>query len=221
MGFIRAWLRGNAFVDHNPAFAQLFSLATIRNVVEFGLGDGTEYFLNNAEWVKSMEIASQRSGAASKLWIEKCREKYKTFSNWRPEFMVCDDLIEAADILALQQKIHPAMVDKSYLQSLAKLVDDTLSDKNYDLGFVDYGLHVRGDLVNLLIGRVPIVAAHDTNMTPEVYGWNIIKDRPDYLKVHYYKGQGTTFWIHRDQRSLAEALCKQSGFSLSTSAKIE
>lgn len=206
MGFIRAWLRGNAFLDHRKPFERLFAGGPIQSVVEFGLGDGTQFFLERADRVKSVEVVSPRLGAAAKDWFLKCQEKYRTYANWESSFIICDDLLKTADIRALEQKIDPATVDGAYLSSLTKIVDDALGGQSFDLGFVDYGLHLRGDLVNALFGRVPVIVAHDTNTTPEIYGWNKIKVPADYVRVHYQKGQGTTFWIRKDRADLIKAM---------------
>jgi len=206
VGFLRAWIRGNAFLDHLKPFGRLFSATAIQNVIEFGLGDGTRFFLEHAAQVKSVEIVTQRSAADGTKWFAKCREQYRAFPNWHPVFMVCDDFLEAADRCAIERRLYPATIDDRYLKSLSGIVSDVIKDASYDLGFVDYGLHIRGDLVNCLFGRTRIIVAHDTNSPAEIYGRDKIIDHPDYVKVRYSKGQGTTFWFHRDRMQLAEVI---------------
>lgn len=51
----------------------------IESILEMGVGDGTEFLLDNCSNVTSFEIID--SGVNS-FWYNRCKEKYKDRENW-------------------------------------------------------------------------------------------------------------------------------------------
>lgn len=167
----------NAFTDWQPTMQSMIERYKPKRVFEFGMGDGTQFLLDNFDYVYSFELLCNPE---LKDWYPNMVERYKNNSKWHTMFMNCDDEINFGLRMQLSK----------YLK-LAKP----------DLVFVDPGVHFRGDLVNLAIkGGYPIVMAHDTRCgfdENDIYGWNKIKAE-GYTKEEVYTGQGTTAWIRND-----------------------
>jgi hypothetical protein len=82
---------------------------------------------------------------------------------------------------------------------LQLILDKALSYGPFDLAFVDYGIHLRADMVNMLFNKINIIAAHDTNVSPDIYGGNRIVIPLNYTKIVFNEEYlGTTFWIKND-----------------------
>lgn len=196
----------NAFIDHEPAFRALFAHRKFAHVLEFGLGEGTRFFLEHAQQVHSVELViTDNPESSTHEWFDLCRKKFADYTNWKAENHLCSEAITQANAAVLEAHDYPGGSGKAYYSDLAQIVENALKASPVDLAFVDPAVHMRGDIVNLLLGRVDVVVAHDTNCTPEIYGWNIVKTPANTTRLHYAKGQGTTFWI-RDNKELVEAL---------------
>ncbi|MDH5298166.1 MAG: hypothetical protein OEV91_04035 [Desulfobulbaceae bacterium] len=193
-GFLRG-KKKNVFTDHGQYFSKLFAVIPVKNFLEFGLGEGTRFFLDNCQRVMSVELATGPMHSPSSLWFEKCQNMYANYQSWTPLYHECGDSLSKADQIARVEKIHPATKDGDYLHELRDLVDTIFAENSFDLAFVDCGIHTRGDIVNLLFDKVDIIAAHDFNDSPEVYGWDIIKVPSNYKMVRFSKGQGTVFLV--------------------------
>jgi hypothetical protein len=177
----------NNFTDWKPAFKALFSIIKINRLIELGMGKGTKLFIDNCDYVKSVELAATQN---HKDWYKKCIQEYSQ-KNWHHE------LFETKD---------------DYSRELANKINKVYSEK-YDLVFIDPGIHCRAKLVNLAFGKIPIIVTHDTNFGYEDYEWGLLESPKDYTKVIYTAGQGTSFWI-RDKK-LAKKFQKEIDRELS------
>lgn len=160
----------NGWIDWQGPIESIFNKYQINNVLEFGLGEGTRFFLDRAK-TKSVEFMAQPSHHE---WMEKCKEDFKDRKNWELE------AIETTD---------------SFNDTVKKAVERNL--KGYDFAFVDCGIHCRTDILNMLFGHVPIIAAHDTSFGHEDYGWNNIQGE-GYERMDFPEGQGTSVWVKKE-----------------------
>jgi hypothetical protein len=199
--------------DHVRHFEKFFQFYTPDHFVELGLGTGTQYFLGKCKKVVSIELAVDANSVA---WLKKCQSYYKNNNRWS-----CYNLdLQNQQILmngqvAAHQKDDPTKIE-GYLQEVDALTEEILSisqsallTSQIDIIFVDCGFAPRADLVNSLFNKVPIIVAHDTNLSNRFahgYGWTRIQHPRNYSKVHFSEGQGLTFYIHESKKELIEAL---------------
>lgn len=189
--------------DHLFAHGLLFNKYKIKSLIEFGLGEGTKFFLDRMERVVSVELYTKDHALADQLkisnnhWMNMLSQKFSSYENWEIIPYECgEDILRAEHNVtghgSVKRGDNPP--DDEYKKEIKALIDK-LFLKQYDYAFVDAGVHLRGDIVNELFGRVKIIGAHDTN-TKSIYGYNRVVCPDDY-KVEQGKkcGEGITFWI--------------------------
>jgi hypothetical protein len=179
-----------------PSFINLYAKYSINRVLEFGEGDGTRFLLDNSDFVCSVEAIAY---PYHKEWLYKCASMYKNEivnKNWiQLPFMCSEELIKIDQMC--QKGIQSEF--SSYSGELQLILDKALSYGPFDLAFVDYGIHLRADMVNMLFNKINIIAAHDTNVSPDIYGGNRIVIPLNYTKIVFNEEYlGTTFWIKND-----------------------
>lgn len=215
------------YTDHIPHFKRIFQKIPPRTLIEFGVGFSTKYFLDHAQKVVSVELLTDGIGLD---WIMDCVELYKEYHNWIPigyfsgeEFQYRNrnyryglDLnvlpfryigIESVRKAAIYQPAHCrsyASIDASYLDDMNGFLEYLVeSDTEMDIAFVDAGLCLRGDLVQLLFHKVPIILAHDispmeTRMFQDVYGYGRIEVPENYQEIYLPYGMGTCVWVKKE-----------------------
>jgi hypothetical protein len=193
--------------DWHFYFAEIFKNKKISSMLEFGLGVGTEYLLDNCEKVTSVELSA---GDYNKEWHDQTVKKLKDYKNWDCVYVDLTQDIKDANQRA--QKLRFPLEDTKYLKSLKSITDKFLENKKYDFIFVDAGIHTRGDLVNLSFDKADIIAAHDTSrktyrVLENIYGYNIVNVPENYTEIHYEcTYMGTTLWIKNDLPDLIELM---------------
>ena len=190
-------------LDHHQAFEVLFQCCQIDKFFEFGLGAGTEYFLKHCHHVTSVELAIDNNTK----WFDRCKSGYRNYNNWDTHFYILPDNIckaEHAIRLGTSQTVYNTAY--TYLEDLQKVICQFVPSENFDLVFVDAGIHLRADIVNILFGRVKIIVAHDTKQLPDYYGWNRINIPHDYKRIDFPTHAGVTFWIYHTQSEVIHHL---------------
>ncbi|MCH9617433.1 MAG: hypothetical protein SP4CHLAM5_07220 [Chlamydiia bacterium] len=198
--------------DHVEPFSKFFMLYKPKNIVELGLGFGTVNFIRNCDKVLSLELVVPRFGMK---WFNECTQCYKDFDTWQGSTIdICENLVllEGQRVSYLFE--NPSKID-FYLEEINNLSNLILGKGNMLLSeeieviFIDSGFICRADLVNAFFGKVPIIVAHDTNSTNgfyKGYGYSRITVPEDYERIHFSKGQGTTFFIRKDYQNLIHSL---------------
>ncbi len=206
-----SFLSPNAYTDHLPIFKKIIASYPINSFLEFGLGDATAFFLDNCGSVMSIEIITKKNEVAAKAWFNRCLKRFKAYNNWNALLYHCNKPINEAEALIYQVK-DPVIASLDYLAEIADLVNSIFVDQQFDIAFVDPGIHLRGEIVNALFGKVKIIVAHDTNTQfpahKVYYGWNKINFPDNYEKIEFKKGSGTTVWIDKELKNLIHALNK-------------
>lgn len=191
--------------DWVESFETIFDTIKIDNMLEFGLGVGTEFLCDNCKTVTSVELSL---GDYNKQWTDKTKDLLKNYKNWKLHYIELPEQIKKSNKDAIEQK-YP-IKDISYLPVLKNIIDPFLNDIFYDMIFVDAGIHNRGDIVNFCFNKAKIIAAHDTcrkgNVIENIYGYNIVKCPDNYHEIHISRGLGTTFWIQKNCYFLIEKL---------------
>lgn len=191
--------------DWHHYFEIIFKNYKVGRMLEFGLGNGTEYLLDHCGEVMSVEISL---GEFNKSWYDKCLEKYTRYKNWKPVYVEAGDGIKSAHAEA--NKTGYPIQETRHLKELSEIVGKT--GGGWDLIFVDAGICNRGDIVNLVMGKAPVILAHDSTrdvrrVKKNVYGYNIVEVPGNYEEIHFEDTFcGTTVWVDRTLDGLRSAL---------------
>lgn len=95
-----------------------------------------------------------------------------------------------------------------HLQEYETIVSNLLEKNDFDVVFVDVGIHNRGDIVNIFLNKnIKVVFAHDTSrdanrILKNIYGYNIVSNE-DYKEIHFEDTyMGTTFWVLKSEEEI-------------------
>lgn len=203
------------YTEHVRHFKRAFNKTEVRTLLEFGVGFSTKYFIDNCEDVVSVEFVTPGSGPE---WLKYCIELYRNIPNWIPiayfagngldtswapyKYMGAESVYKAAAYQPVYYKSY-ALIDASFLDDLRQFVNQQVAVKDVDMAFVDAGVCIRGDLVQVLFNRVPIIVAHDiapkaTRHLDDVYGYGRLVIPDNYEEIHVPFGMGTAFWVKKE-----------------------
>jgi hypothetical protein len=199
----------HSWSNHVGAFQKLFQFRKINTFLEFGMGKGTKYFIDNCDKVISIELIGATYAQKTLPYTLKTVEMFWHHANWHPHLLRCSPLMNHYDEIAWK-KLDPRENLDAYLKEVEAICTWALSKKSVDLVFVDQGLYPRGDFVNALFGKVNIIVAHDTgpHMNRNFYGYHHVKVDPNYVEITYKKDAWTTFWVKKDDKELIQYLQK-------------
>lgn len=148
------------------------------NILEFGLGEGTNYLIKNFNKVFSYELMDDRS------WFDKTVNILKENNNWGYKFIHFSEFgfLENSPILP---------------EKLLEDIDNIITSETFDVIFMDGGYHNRGDIVNYIINKFypKYVIIHDTNFAYKADGYDRIILPENYVTKTYSFGEGTTIFI--------------------------
>jgi hypothetical protein len=211
------WLTsGSRYTEHIRHFKKLFSAMRVRGFVEFGCGFSTKYFIDNCKQVTSVEFVTPGTGPE---WLQYCIKLYKKYPRWKPiafftgngldtswapyKYMGKESVYKACSYQPIHRKSY-APIDPSFLDDLHRFMKKTIG-KDVDVAFVDAGVCIRGDLVQTLFNKVPIIVAHDIvekekRLIDDVYGYGRVQVPSNYVEIHVPSGMGTAVWIQKDAK---------------------
>jgi hypothetical protein len=94
-------------------------------------------------------------------------------------------------------------IDPSFLDDLQNFIDYEVEIENVDVAFVDAVLCIRGDLVQALFDRVPIIFAHDIapleiRLFNDVYEYGRVCVPDNYQEIYLPFGIGTAVWVKKE-----------------------
>ncbi len=149
------------------------------NILEFGLGAGTKYLLDNFNFVFSYELIDSRDHTLIS-WYEHSVDEYKDYTNWKSEVVFWKDV----NFKDYDPNISPLVLAR---------IDELFETYNFDCVLVDGGYHVRGDIANYILNKfhTKFVIIHDTNYNYEVDGYERIILPENYETIKYTIGEGT------------------------------
>lgn len=203
------------YTDHIPVFQAIFSQMDVRTFLEFGVGFSTKYFLDHCKQVISVEFVTNGCGPD---WIKSCMSLYHDIPNWiampyfsdyreDPEwaknaYFGTDEVFKAGSYQCGTHKSY-ANIDYFYLLELDAFISGLTKQHQIDVAFVDPGIYLRGDLVQLLFDKVPLILAHDTvcrHQYMDVYGYSRIETPDNYEEIFIPTKQGVSVWIRKEER---------------------
>lgn len=203
--------------DHIPHFKRLFKIMKVRGFLELGCGYSTKYFMDNSQMVTSIEFMTP---GTSDVAYNECLLLYKDCTNWLPLAYKGSNSFNNA--CAYQCATHKdyALIDPTYIKEMDQYFGQQIetahiNGNDIDVAFVNPGVFIRGDMVNLLLAaKIPVIVAHDTlndvgaNADSGIYAWFKIKTTPDYEKIFIPFEGGTTFWIHKKYSKIIKSMKK-------------
>ena len=194
--------------DYVESHNRLLDLVPNNRMVEFGLGEGTQYFLNRFNKVVSVEFFSPDQNIASKYrisndyWMDHFKKEFSSYSNWEVVGIpLGEEILKAEeDITGVGELPRGSDPRNDYKTELHALLDEFFSKQEpFDFAFVDAGIHLRGDIVNYLFGKVLVISAHDFKDAEKVYGYHRIVVPDSYRQEDGERSaEGTMFWISKE-----------------------
>lgn len=97
----------DAAQDWSKYFKLVFDTIKVDKLLEFGLGNGTEFLLDNCGKVVSLEISL---GDYNKSWHDMCLDKYKDYKNWESIYVDAPKEVVKSNEIA-QSKRYPIDYD--------------------------------------------------------------------------------------------------------------
>lgn len=205
--------------DSNPItdFRDYLQKYKVKTYLEFGPGVWTEYFLESCRKVISVEFVTPGYGPNV---IKNYLGIYGSYSNWTPiiYFSAYQGDLEWAPYKYLgSEHVHKAasyqcsthqnyaLMDDFYLIELNAFIAGLVKYNKIEVAFVNSGLYIRGDLVQLMFGKIPIIFAKDSSsrakgIENDVYGYSRIVTPEDYEEIYLQDEQGTTAWILKSEK---------------------
>lgn len=205
------------YTEHVAHLKRVFKKVDVRTFIEFGVGFSTKYFIDNSAHVISVEFITPGSGPD---WMQYCLNLYRNYSNWTPiayfsgpgldtswapqKYIGLDSVYRACAYQPVHRKSY-APIDSSFLDDLNNFMEQQGAANDIDFAFVDAGVCIRGDLVQVLFNKVPIIAAHDITVKEnrhldDVYGYGRIVVPENYVEIHVPFGMGTAFWVKNEEQ---------------------
>lgn len=205
------------YTEHIRHFKRVFSKMQVNTFLEFGVGFSTKYFINHCKNVISVEFVTPGSGPE---WIQYCIDLYRNCKSWKPivyfagnglntdwaqyKYMGTESVYKACAYQPAHRKSY-APIDSSFLDDLDAFVTQQVATNEIDVAFVDAGVCIRGDLVQTLFNKVPIIAAHDIarkelRHLDDVYGYGRLVIPDNYEEIYVSFGMGTAFWVKKEPK---------------------
>ena len=181
----------------------------VGRLLEFGIGDGTEYLMDHSGEVVSVEISL---GEFNKGWYERCRGRYEG-RNWQGVYVEAGEGIRRAHEEAMA--VGYPIKEGGHIMELREIMDGL--GGGWDLIFVDPGICNRGDLVNLVMGKAGVIVGHDSTrdgrrVKSGTYGYEVVKVPGNYEEIHFEDTRcGTTVWVERTLEGLRAGLKRRLG----------
>lgn len=202
-------------IDFLSPFEVINQNLKVRSVLEFGLGDHTKYFLDKYKKVISIEVVTHGYGPET---IKKYIQLYRDYSNWIPisyfsgyhgdmnwapyKYLATDAVYKACSHQCATRMPHYSTIDNSYIKELNEFITNLVKFNKIDVAFICPALFLRGDIVDLMFGKVSIIVAHETDARNEglvgfddLWGYSRVVTPLDYEEIYLPTQGGTTIWI--------------------------
>ncbi|MEK9767530.1 MAG: hypothetical protein VW683_01305 [Betaproteobacteria bacterium] len=171
----------NGYTDHAKYLLPKIQERGVKTFLEFGLGDGTQHYLNAGLQVESVELSfDERSD-----WYDKCVERYSGSPNWNGTFVQIPESLRVMENNIRTDKNSDKIPHRKVDQQLLIFKDQPWfddwsamlapwSETTWDCVFVDPGIHLRSELAVYFSTRAKMVAVHDIGNGHKMYGWDTV-----------------------------------------------
>jgi hypothetical protein len=227
-----SWLTQKAVEPHDTQhvflFKKIFESMKIKTLLEFGLGYPTKYFLDHCNKVISVDIITHGYGSDV---MKKFMRVYSDYSNWIPiaffsgylsadygwapyKHLGSESIYKATSYQHAYHKDY-SKLDNFYLIELNAFINSLLKYNKTDIAFIGHAIILRGDIVQLLFDKVPLIVAHNSNKrnlqnADDMYGLIRVTTPENYEEIFFPFEGGTTIWISKQEKykNLIEKLKK-------------
>ena len=206
------WLLSESGEDHVVCSAKIFEKLNTRNMMEFGLGYATKYFLDTCKRVISVEVVTNGYGPSR---IQKFIQFYRDYSNWvpiayfsgyqgdmtwAPYKYIGSNAVYIAGSYQCSTHLHYRSIDDFYLTELGEFISNLVKFNKIEVALIHPILFLRGDLVELCFKKIPIIIAHHTapraqGEKNDVFGFSRVQTPSEYEEIYIPTQLGTTVWI--------------------------
>ncbi len=212
------WLMNSAnHTDHVAIFKKIFSKVKVKTFLEFGVGLSTKYFTDHCNKVVSVEFVTHGSGPET---IKRYIDFYQDCYNWTPivfftgyqsdtgwaayKYLGSNAVYKANSYQSANQRTY-APLDDFYILELNAFTKSLIKTRPIEVAFVDCSLYLRGDLVQVLFDKSPIIVGHATSirycgLVDDVYGYSHIQTPLNYEEIFIAHGSGCTVWIEKKEQ---------------------
>ncbi len=209
--------RQTGTTDYVCYLQKIFSQMKVGTLLEFGYGYATKYFLDECTKVISVEFVTHGCGPDG---IKGFLQLFKDRPNWIPvayftgyvgdtswapyKYFGTDKVYKAISYQCATEQNY-ALIDGSYLNELKEFITNFAKSNKIDVAVVNTTAFIRGDLVQLLFDKVPIILAHNTyarklGKKEDVYGYSRVKTPDNYEEIYLSEGSGSTIWINKSEK---------------------
>ncbi len=218
------WLTQGATQPHDTqhvmVFKKIFDTLKVKTFLEFGLGYPTKYFLDQCNKVISVDIITHGYGPAV---MQKFLRIYADYSNWIPiaffsgylgwdygwapyKHLGSESVYKATSYQHAHHKTY-AKIDDFYIIELNAFITNLLKYNKAEVAFTGHAIFLRGEIVQLLFDKVPIIVAHNTNKRnqgnqDDEYGLVRVVTPDNYEEIFFPLQGGTTAWIAKKEKYL-------------------
>jgi hypothetical protein len=216
------WLSNGAVLDHDThhvlVFQKIFDVLKVRVMMEFGLGYSTKYFLDHVGKVISIDFITHGYGPDT---MKKFLHVYRDYSNWIPiamfsgyrgwdydwapyKHLASESIYKATSYANAYHKSY-AKVDDFYIVELRAFLDKFLKYNKVEIAFVGHATYIRGELIQMLFGKVPVLVAHNTDRRQQKnqddpYNLILVETPDSYEEIFIPTQGGTTVWIEKKEK---------------------
>jgi hypothetical protein len=206
----------------SPFVQTIFDHLKVKTTLEFGLSEETNYFLESSTKVISIEFITNGYGPES---LKAAIEKKKSYSNWIPiaffsgfhgdvnwapyRYYGSESVYKATSHMCATHQSF-AGIDDFYLTELNSFINNLKKCYKIDVAHIGGSILLRGDLVQILFGKVPVIIGTGTHYPPQdLFGYNNLTVPSDYEAIVLPQYQ-TTIWISQKEefKALTEDLRK-------------
>jgi hypothetical protein len=203
--------------DYIPCFQEINKAAKVKTVLEFGVSDSTQYFLDTYKKVISVEVVTHGYGPET---IKHYIQKYRDYSNWIPisyfsgyhgdmnwapyKYLATDAVYKACSYQCVTRVPHYSTIDPFYIKEMNEFITNLVKFNKIDIAFINPALFLRGDIVELLFNKVSIIVAHETNARhnnitgyDDLWCYSRVVTPDNYEEIFIPTKEGTTIWISK------------------------
>lgn len=204
-----------------PEYIQaIFDHITVRTTLEFGLSAHTPYFLESSKKAISIDFITNGYGPEN---LKNAIERNRSYSNWIPiaffsgfhgdvnwapyRYYGSESVYKATSHIGATHQSF-ASIDDFYITELNSFIANLKKCYKIDLAQVGGCVLIRGDIVQILFGKVPVIIGEATSyINPDYFGYKNIVVPNDYEEICIPKND-ITVWISKGEeyRTLAEKL---------------
>lgn len=204
--------------DDFPHFRKILEQTKIRGVLQFGLTPSTEFLLDSCNKVISVEFVTNGYGPAV---MKGALDSYRGYSNWIPivfftgyqgdiawapyKYLGSESVYKAVSYQTATHKNY-ALIDDFYITEMNAFTINLLKCHRIDMALIDGAFFLRGDLVQLLFNKLPLIIAVNTNsratgVKDDVYGLSRIVIPENYEEIYLpLEPGGITAWVIKNDK---------------------